>query len=115
MGKWDNGVRLAIKNAKKNTSECTWTTKHDRPEGKELYETDPISVIPGIGKKSEIILKNAEIFTVSDCVEYPELLDNLNGSPRMVSTIKNRIQTTITGFGVNRGSCPPEYQFVENI
>ena len=53
MGKWEEGVRNAIEIAKKSKSERTWTSKHDRPEGKELYEEDPVTVIPGIGKKAK--------------------------------------------------------------
>ena len=41
IGKWDDGVRLAIENAKKSKSERTWTTKHDRPEGKNYTSMTP--------------------------------------------------------------------------
>ena len=63
MGKWDDGKKQAIEHAKKSKSERTWTTKHDRPVGCELYEEDPVIAIHGIGEKSEKILNDAGIIS----------------------------------------------------
>ena len=114
MGKWDQGVSNAIELAKKSKSERTWTTKNERPEGKELYEEDSVTVIRGIGKKSERILHEASIFKVSDCIKYPEKLNELNGTNHITSMIKSKIETALVGLGINKGKCPKEYEFIDH-
>ena len=114
MGKWDAGVSEAIREAKMSTSERTWTSKHDRPDGYEYYCNDPITIIPGIGEKSAKILNQVNIFNISDCVQHPEHLQYLQGSTRMNTSIRNKIKATLDKYKINEGSCPEKYQFVDH-
>ena len=96
MGKWNEGVRLAIQDAKRSNSR-TWLTKRNRPLGKDLYLNDPISILPDIGPTRKSALNECGIFYVRDAVEHPEYIDNICASKAKITTIKRIISEGLAG------------------
>ena len=54
------------------------------------------------------------IFKISDCVQHPEYIRNLQGSMTMITSIRNKIRATLDDHTINEGSCPEKYQYVDH-
>ena len=75
MGKWEKMVSQAIKDAKENGG-TYWISKLPRPTGKEIFELDDLKNLPRVGKKTMALLNNIGFFTMKDCIDKRDQLQN---------------------------------------